>query len=478
MSFISYAQNLEDVILHRALKDVKNGFYVDVGANDPVIDSVTKAFYDLGWTGVNIEPNQDYYRKLVNERPRDITLSCAAGKTVGEIEFNNIPNTGLSTAVSQIAEKHGQSGWSVTKTTVPVYPLKDILAPYANRDIHFLKIDVEGMETEIIEGMDFQKYRPWILVIEAIAPGTQDPAHGQWEHYIVDANYAYVYFDGVNRYYLATEQSALKKHLIYPPGIFDDFAVYTKLQAEQATQRELDEKQNELDQCQREFAETQRAAEAAMKQMQKEIQMLAEKFEELRIQSKHHAEELEGQISEKDKSIGILKSTNAKLQKDNADLQRHATSTSEQMQAVINARQSEIERLRKLLYSSTTGTHLYRAMRVLIGDRHYKQSPAKNARPKKHYANIRVPWHTHLYRAGLGIFVKGEKPWHTHLYRAFASLCGAKKYSPHPLPCIPSMPAAQQSQRSILDAASAVTEPLTEERILQYFRKKRSESGI
>ncbi|AWI08433.1 FkbM family methyltransferase [Ereboglobus luteus] len=367
MTFISYAQNLEDVVLHRALKNIKNGFYVDVGANDPVIDSVTKAFYDLGWSGVNIEPNQDYYRKLVNDRPRDITLSCVAGKTVGEIEFSNIPNTGLSTAVPQIAEKHEQSGWPVTKTTVPVYPLKDILAPYANRDIHFLKIDVEGMETEIIEGMDFQKYRPWILVIEAIAPSTQDPTYDQWERYIIEANYAYVYFDGVNRYYLATEQSVLKKHLIYPPGIFDDFAVYKKLKAEQSKQRELDEAQHAL-------AETQRAAEAAIKQLQNEIQTLEKKIEGFRVQAKQHEEDFEEQLQQKDKTIGMLNITNAKLQKDHADLRRHATSTSEQMQAVITARQAEIDRLRKLLYSASTGTHLYRALRVLMGDKHYKQN--------------------------------------------------------------------------------------------------------
>lgn len=56
MTFISYAQNYEDVMLHRALKGVEKGFYIDVGANDPVQYSVTKAFYERGWRGINIEP--------------------------------------------------------------------------------------------------------------------------------------------------------------------------------------------------------------------------------------------------------------------------------------------------------------------------------------------------------------------------------------------------------------------------------------
>jgi len=49
VTFISYAQNHEDVLLYRALKGVGKGFYIDVGANDPEEDSVTKAFYDRGW---------------------------------------------------------------------------------------------------------------------------------------------------------------------------------------------------------------------------------------------------------------------------------------------------------------------------------------------------------------------------------------------------------------------------------------------
>ena len=51
MSFVSYAQNFEDVMLWRALKHVENGFYVDIGAQDPLVDSVSLAFYEHGWQG-------------------------------------------------------------------------------------------------------------------------------------------------------------------------------------------------------------------------------------------------------------------------------------------------------------------------------------------------------------------------------------------------------------------------------------------
>jgi len=83
LKFKSYAQYLEDIILFLFLYDVKNGFYIDVGANDPIIDSVTNFFYLKGWNGINIEPLDDKYKLLKDQRSRDINLNIAVGKEKG-----------------------------------------------------------------------------------------------------------------------------------------------------------------------------------------------------------------------------------------------------------------------------------------------------------------------------------------------------------------------------------------------------------
>ena len=77
-TFVSYAQNSEDVVLWRALRTIANGHYIDVGACDPVEYSVTKAFYDRGWSGINVEPVESYAAKLRKSRPRDTTYEVAA----------------------------------------------------------------------------------------------------------------------------------------------------------------------------------------------------------------------------------------------------------------------------------------------------------------------------------------------------------------------------------------------------------------
>lgn len=225
MSFISYAQNFEDVMLWRALKHVENGFYIDVGANDPTLYSVTRAFYDAGWSGINLEPVAIFFNRLQEQRPRDKNLRVGVGSTAGSFPFYDIPDSGLATSDASVAEKHRQNGWNVVTIDVPVLPLTQICQEHVSGDIHFLKIDVEGAEKEVLSGMDFQRWRPWILVVEATAPMSQDTVHHIWEPLVLDAGYEFVYFDGLNRYYVAQEHAELKNAFAIPPNVFDGFVL-------------------------------------------------------------------------------------------------------------------------------------------------------------------------------------------------------------------------------------------------------------
>ena len=225
MTFISYAQNFEDVMLWRALKHVEKGFYIDVGANDPTLDSVTLAFYERGWRGINIEPMRQYFDRLCAERPEDLNLPVAVSDTKGQLTFFDIPDTGLSTIDATIAQSHIAAGRKVIEQSVPVVPLADICAEHVHEPIHFLKIDVEGLEGAVLRGMDFQRWRPWILVIEATRPQTQLTNHHEWEPLVLGAGYRFSYFDGLNHYYVAQNHLELMEAFKAPPNVFDDFTL-------------------------------------------------------------------------------------------------------------------------------------------------------------------------------------------------------------------------------------------------------------
>jgi FkbM family methyltransferase len=222
MTFITFAQNYEDVMLWRALKDIPTGFYIDVGANDPVEDSVTKAFYDRGWRGINVEPLQVHIDALNHLRPRDINLAIAAGETEGELELWDFGIRGWGSMDHAVVSKHKESGREGVAHVVPVLTLEKICETYVDGDIHFLKIDVEGFELSVIKGMNFNKFRPWIVVIEVTTPNSKEENDEGWAEILLKANYSPVYADGVNRFYLADERSCLSGAFKYPPNVFDE----------------------------------------------------------------------------------------------------------------------------------------------------------------------------------------------------------------------------------------------------------------
>lgn len=208
--FVSYAQNLEDALLWRALGRFGPGFYIDVGAGEPDADSVTRAFYDRGWRGINVEPMAGPYERLRNARIRDINLNVALedeatpAKTYFSVDLDN----GLSTGVASLAEQYRASGRDVAEVKVEVMTLANLFDTFVDGEVHFLKIDVEGNEGLVFAGGDFAQHRPWVVLAECEV-STRDADELAWHAMLVANNYQFVYYDGLNRYYVAGEKREL-----------------------------------------------------------------------------------------------------------------------------------------------------------------------------------------------------------------------------------------------------------------------------
>ncbi|HET9051023.1 MAG TPA: FkbM family methyltransferase [Candidatus Dormibacteraeota bacterium] len=226
MPMISYALNHEDVYLDRAFPRAHRGFYVDIGASDPVQHSVTKHFYDRGWSGVNVEPNAQLCERLRVARTRDVSVDVAISDEEGELPFFEFPEStsGISTFSGEHAARHRDAGFAPVERVVRTITLSQLCAEHvADREIDFMSIDVEGHERQVIQGGDWRRWRPRVLLVEAVLPLTTTPSHHEWEPMLLEMDYVLAVFDGINRAYVRADEGGLLEALRVPVNVLDDY---------------------------------------------------------------------------------------------------------------------------------------------------------------------------------------------------------------------------------------------------------------
>jgi FkbM family methyltransferase len=227
--FITYAQNREDVLLDAFFNNKNDGFFVDVGAYDPIEDSVTQHFYLKGWRGINIEPNPERYKRFVTSRSRDLNVNAAISDTKGKIKLRVYKNMeGLATVDSDQKKNYEHNGdFNVEYEDIEVdtKPLKELFEDNNVTNIDFLKIDVEGHEYQVLTSNDWKKFRPVVICIEAkhIAK--------DWRGILEENKYQKVFFDGLNEYYFDTKTKESFSEFDYVKSVIGkDIITYDKQQ--------------------------------------------------------------------------------------------------------------------------------------------------------------------------------------------------------------------------------------------------------
>jgi FkbM family methyltransferase len=269
---VSYAQNREDIILSGFFNMDKPGFYVDVGAGDPNIDSVTKYFYQRGWHGINIEPIKSSYEKLVNDRKRDMNLNVGVAQGGSKILFREYPKApGLSTFSRQLQKAHETEAADLTKEhkeyEVETQTLASIFEQHTVKKISFLKIDAEGYEYEVIASNDWKKYRPQVLCVEA------NHIVKDWRPLLSACDYQFVFSDGLNEYFIDKTLKNLQGVFSYVGTLLGGSPI---ISAEIA--RRLEEQSRELNRQKTELERVRQTNDSS----NHEIQRLNFELEELR----------------------------------------------------------------------------------------------------------------------------------------------------------------------------------------------------
>jgi FkbM family methyltransferase len=220
---LSYTQNLEDYHLSLAFAGQEHGFYIDIGAGHPVADNVSLWFYERGWSGIVAEPIAalaDLYKKI---RPRDMLYQGLVGRSVGEVDFFHVNRLhGFSTTIELHADVAKEFGADYQRLTLPMLTLEKLCEQHQVQQIDFLKIDVEGAESDVLAGNNFNLFRPKVIVAEAVTPGKGEPAWEAYEPLLLANGYKFRLFDTLNRFYVAEECPEIFERLPAERAPWDD----------------------------------------------------------------------------------------------------------------------------------------------------------------------------------------------------------------------------------------------------------------
>ena len=211
---LSYSQNLEDYHLSLAFAGQASGTYIDVGAGHPVADNVSFWFYERGWQGIVVEPQPELAALYQHLRPRDLVMCGLVGRHCGETDFHVVDRLhGLSTTVEGLAQKAKTFGADYRTVRMPVTTLAELCGKHDLGAIDFLKIDVEGAEGDVLFGGNWERFRPKVIVAEAVTPLASEQGWQDWEPFLLAQGYRFVLFDTLNRFYVAQEHGDILARL-------------------------------------------------------------------------------------------------------------------------------------------------------------------------------------------------------------------------------------------------------------------------
>lgn len=168
---ISYSQCGEDLLVQYifTLRGIKKPTYLDIGANDPFTLSNTALFYKKGCRGINIEANPKLAKQFKLFRKKDVNLNVGIAESECDLDFYIMKDNTLSTFSKSECEqmvKCGKELDSVQK--VHLTTVSTIIHQYHNGIFpDFLSLDVEGMDLNILQSINFSQSRPKVICVEA-----------------------------------------------------------------------------------------------------------------------------------------------------------------------------------------------------------------------------------------------------------------------------------------------------------------------
>ena len=190
----SFSQFAEDIFASKLMNFGENGFYVDVGAAYPILNSNTYRFYLKGWRGLTIEPNPDLVFQQRRVRPGDVCVPVGIAASEGTLTYYRFTPADYNTFDPELAEQLVARGIrSQSPLVIPTRTLSSILDEYVrDRAIDIMSIDCEGLDLEVVQSSDWKRFRPRLLMVEDHQPSLSAAINSRLTKFLAAADYVFV----------------------------------------------------------------------------------------------------------------------------------------------------------------------------------------------------------------------------------------------------------------------------------------------
>ena len=172
---LTYSQNQEDLFIDDYFKNLKNGFYVDIGCYHPIRYNNTALLFNRGWKGVNIDMNQTSIDLFNIIRKKDINICAAISNFSKEVtQFNDHLFSPINTIDENfskaISKKLSTKNFLEKKIFTHTFDETIKKNKTDINTIDFLNIDVESHDFEVLQSVDLLNFKPKIICIEIENP--------------------------------------------------------------------------------------------------------------------------------------------------------------------------------------------------------------------------------------------------------------------------------------------------------------------
>lgn len=205
----SYSQSGEDMILDTILENLKGGFYVDIGANNPTSQSNTQYFYEKGWCGINIDALPGSMKEFNRIRARDINLEIPISDNEGKLNYYMFAPSFFNSFLEETAVLHKEM--LIETKELLTKKLSWVLDKYLpNREIDFMTIDVEGLDYQVLKSNNWSKYRPKVIVFELFANEIESNKGIIIRNFLEENGYSFYCCSPTNNFYIENKFSEVR----------------------------------------------------------------------------------------------------------------------------------------------------------------------------------------------------------------------------------------------------------------------------